>query len=110
MSQLNEAPRPTDYAARLIREIFRRGGHVPKLTAAQVAAAAQALDLEPPADKDVVDAVIGAVTEPVRWEDCNQDIADAVFGAADSLMPFAVEGVLGKPSVLMVPVVLEDES
>jgi hypothetical protein len=110
VSQLNEAPRPADYAARLIREVFRRGGHVPTLTGAQVAAVAQALGLEPPADKDVVDAVIGAVTEPVRWEDCNQDIAEAVFSATDSLMPFTVEGVLGKPSVLMVPVVLETES
>ncbi|WP_098894229.1 hypothetical protein [Streptomyces sp. t99] len=110
MSQLNEALEPADHAARLIREVFRRGGHVPRLTAAQVAAAAQALGMEPPADKDVVDAVIGAVTEPVRWEDGNQDIAEAVFGAADSLMPFAVEGVLGKPTVLMVPVVLETES
>ncbi|MEU3704808.1 hypothetical protein AB0E82_21270 [Streptomyces anulatus] len=109
MSQLNEA-RPADYAARLIREVFRRGGHVPKLTAAQVAAVAQALGLEPHPGEDVVDAVIGAVTEPVRWEDCNQDIADAVFGAAGRLMPFTVEGVLGKPSVMMVPVVLENES
>jgi hypothetical protein len=110
VSQLNEAHRPADYAARLIREVFRRGGHVPKLTTAQIAAVAQALGLEPPTTDDVVDAVIGAVTEPVRWEDCNQDVANAVFGAADSLMPFAVEGAAGKRSVLMVPVVLEDES
>ncbi|MFJ2278740.1 hypothetical protein ACIOEZ_31850 [Streptomyces sp. NPDC087866] len=110
MSQLNEASRPVDYAARLIREVFRRGGHVPQVSAAQVVAAAQALGLEPPVGEDVVDAVIGAVTEPVRWEDCNQDIADAVLNAAKDLIPFAVEGVLGKPSVLMVPVVLETES
>ncbi|MFJ1837953.1 hypothetical protein ACIOJ9_29290 [Streptomyces sp. NPDC088175] len=110
MSQLNESNPPADYVARLILEVFRRSGHVPKLTAAQVAAVAQALDLEPPADQDVVDAVVGAVTEPVRWEDCNQNIAEAVFGAAGRLMPFTVEGVLGKPSVLMVPVVMVNES
>ncbi|MDJ0466094.1 hypothetical protein [Streptomyces sp. H27-C3] len=110
MSQPSEASRPADYAALLIREAFRRGGHVPKLSADQVAAVAQALGLEPPANEDVFDAVVGAVTEPVRWEDCNQDVANAVFGAADSLMPFAVEGAPGKRSVLMVPVVLEDES
>ncbi|MFJ9239783.1 hypothetical protein ACIRJ3_32950 [Streptomyces anulatus] len=110
MSQLNEARQPADSAAWLIREVFRQGGHVPKLTGAQVAAAAQALGLEPAANEDVVDAVIGAVTEPVRWEDGNQEIAEAVFGAAERLMPFVVEGVLGKPSVLMVPVVLVNES
>ncbi|WP_435058421.1 hypothetical protein [Streptomyces sp. bgisy060] len=110
MSQLNETHRPADYAAALIREAFRRGGHVPRFTAAQVAAAAQALGLQPPADESVVDAVVGAVTEPVRWEDSNQDVANAVFGAADTLMPFAVAGTPGKPSVLMVPVALEDES
>ncbi|MFB7544976.1 MULTISPECIES: hypothetical protein [Streptomyces] len=110
MSQLNEAPRPADHAARLIREVFRHGGHVPEVTADQVVAAAKALDLEPPVGEDVVDAVIRAVTEPVRWEDCNQDIADAVLDAARDLMPFAVEGVLGKPSVVMVPVVLVNES
>ncbi|WP_282792968.1 hypothetical protein [Streptomyces sp. CC224B] len=110
MSQLNEIPRPADYAAALIRATFRRGGHVSKLTATQVAATAQVLGLEPPATEDVVDAVIGAITEPVRWEDCNQDVAEALFGAADSLLPFAVEGAPGKPSVLMIPVVLDDES
>ncbi|PZT71418.1 hypothetical protein [Streptomyces sp. AC1-42T] len=110
MSQLNEAPFPADYAAQLIREVFRRGGRVPGLTTSQVAAVAQALDLKPPVSQDVADAVIGAVTEPVRWEDSNQRIAEAVFGAANNLMPFAVEGALGKPSVLMVPVVLVNES
>lgn len=110
MSQLDETHRPADYAAALIREAFRRGGYAPKLTAAQVAALAQELGLKPPASEDVVDAVIGAITEPVRWEDSNQDVANTVFGATEDLMPFAVESAPGRPSVLMVPVVLENES
>ncbi|MFH8295076.1 hypothetical protein [Streptomyces sp. NPDC018059] len=110
MSQLDETHRPTDYAAALIREAFRRRGYTPRLTATQVADLAQELGLQPPANADVIDAVIGAITEPVRWEDSNQDIANTVFDATEDLLPFAVEGPPGRPSVLMVPVVLENES
>jgi hypothetical protein len=107
MSQIREALQPADYAAELIREVFRRHGHTRRLTPELLAEAATALGLEPPANRDVTTAVRRAVAEPVRWTDSNQAVAAALFEVFHARMPLAVAAEAHLPSILFVPVVLQ---
>ncbi|TQE33140.1 hypothetical protein [Streptomyces ipomoeae] len=107
MSPIREPVHPADSAAQLIAEVFRRHGHTRRLTRDQIADIAREMGLEPPADRDVMDAIVRAVGEPVRWTDFSQDVATALFDAARTRQPLAVAGTGHMPSVLFVPIVLE---